>query len=328
MKVLVTGASGFLGSHIAEQLAAEGHSVVALVRKSSKVDFLSRLPGLELATGTVEDAASVRLAMKGVDAVIHSAGVVKARSEEEFFAVNTQGTKNLLDAAKEVAPGLKRFVYVSSLTAVGWSDDGRPVAGDSTPRPVTGYGRSKVAAEGLVRAEKEKLPVVIIRPPMIYGPRDNESFAFFQSVSFRFLPYLGAGNNKMSVIYASDAASACIKAIDRDVPSGNAYFVDDGEIYVWRDMLADIERAMDRKAFVRLSIPFSLVKVAAAANEQIGKLTGKAVMLTRDKLKELSAPHWVCDSTDTRAALDWEPKVKWPEGTRKAAAWYRENGWL
>ncbi|MEO7327088.1 MAG: NAD-dependent epimerase/dehydratase family protein, partial [Minicystis sp.] len=188
--------------------------------------------------------------------------------------------------------------------------------------------RSKLAAERLVREAKGQLPVTVIRPPMIYGPRDNESFAFFQSVSMRFLPYLGDGKNTMSVVYASDAASACIKAIDRDVPSGNAYFVDDGEVYVWRDMLADIERAMDKKAFVRLSIPFSLVKIAAAANEQIGKLTGKAVMLTRDKLKELSAPHWVCDSTDTRAALDWEPKVKWPEGTRKAAAWYRENGWL
>ncbi|MFO0763120.1 MAG: NAD(P)-dependent oxidoreductase [Byssovorax sp.] len=328
MKVLVTGASGFLGSHIAEQLSAEGHSVVALVRKSSKVDFLTALPGLELATGAVEDAASVRAAMKGVDAVIHSAGVVKARSEEEFHAINTQGTQNLLDAAQEVAPGLSRFVFVSSLTAVGWSDDGRPVSPDATPRPVTGYGRSKVAAERAVRAVKDKLPVVIIRPPMIYGPRDNESFAFFQSVSFRFLPYLGDGNNTMSVIYASDAASACIKAMYADVPSGNAYFVDDGEIYVWKDMLADIEKAMGKRALVRLSIPFSLVSVVAAANEQISKLSGKAVMLTRDKLKELSAPHWVCDSMDTRKALGWEPKVKWAEGTKKAAAWYREHGWL
>jgi nucleoside-diphosphate-sugar epimerase len=328
MRVLVTGASGFLGSHIAEQLAEAGHSVVALVRKSSNTKFLSSLRGLDLATGSVEDAASVRAAMKGIDAVIHSAGLVKARDEAEFFRTNTQGTQNLLDAAREVAPGLRRFVFVSSLAAVGPSLDGRAVAGDSTPRPVTHYGRSKLAAERLVRDARGQLPVTVIRPPMIYGPRDNESFAFFQSVSMRFLPYLGDGKNTMSVVYAADAASACIKAIDADVPSGNAYFVDDGSIYVWLDMLKDIERAVGKPALLRLSIPFPIVRGVATFNEVMSKITGKAAMLTRDKIAELSAPHWVCDSTDTRKDLGWTPKVAWPEGTRLAAKWYRDNGWM
>jgi 2-alkyl-3-oxoalkanoate reductase len=328
MRVLVTGASGFLGSHIAEQLAEAGHSVVALVRKSSNTKFLSKLPGLELATGSVEDAASVRAAMAGVSAVIHSAGLVKARDEAEFFRTNTEGTRNLLEAAREVAPGLQRFVFVSSLAAVGPSLDGRPVAGDSEPHPVTHYGRSKLAAERLVRSAKDQLPITIIRPPMIYGPRDNEAFAFFQSVSMRFLPYLGDGKNTMSVVYASDAANACIQAIDHDVPSGSAYFVDDGKVYVWLDMLKDIERAVGKPALVRLSIPFPIVRGAALFNEVMSKVTGKAVMLTRDKLMELSAPHWVCDSSDTRRDLGWAPKVSWEEGTRLAAKWYRDNGWL
>ena len=328
MRVLVTGASGFLGSHIAEQLAEAGHSVVALVRKSSNTKFLSSLRGLELATGSVEDATSVRAAMAGVDAVIHSAGLVKARSEEEFFRTNTDGTRNLLSAAREVAPGLRRFVFVSSLAAVGPSLDGLPVDGGGEPRPVTQYGRSKLAAERLVRDAKDQLPVTVIRPPMIYGPRDHESFAFFQSVSMRFLPYLGDGKNTMSVVYAADAASACIQALDRDVPSGNAYFVDDGKVYVWLDMLKDIERAVGKAALVRLSIPFPVVRGAAMVNEVIGKLTNKAMMLTRDKLVELSAPHWVCDSSDTRKDLGWEPKVGWEEGTRLSATWYRDNGWM
>jgi len=328
MRVLVTGASGFLGSHIAEQLAEAGHSVVALVRKSSNTKFLSSLRGLELATGSVEDATSVRAAMQGVDAVIHSAGLVKARNEDEFFRTNTDGTRNMLSAAREVAPGLRRFVFVSSLAAVGPSLDGLPVDGAGTPRPVTQYGRSKLAAERLVLEAKDQLPVTVIRPPMIYGPRDNESFAFFQSVSMRFLPYLGDGKNTMSVVYAGDAASACIQAIDHDVPSGNAYFVDDGKVYVWLDMLKDIERAVGKAALVRLSIPFPVVRGAAMFNEIIGKLTNKAMMLTRDKLVELSAPHWVCDSSDTRRDLAWEPKVSWEEGTRLSAKWYRDNGWM
>ncbi|MEP7126491.1 MAG: SDR family NAD(P)-dependent oxidoreductase [Byssovorax sp.] len=328
MRVLVTGASGFLGSHIAEQLAEAGHSVVALVRKSSNTKFLSSLRGLEMATGSVEDAASVRAAMKGVDAVIHSAGLVKARDEAEFNHINVEGTRNLLDAAREIAPGMRRFVFVSSLAAVGPSHDGRPVDGSGEGHPVTHYGRSKLAAERLVREAKGQLPVTVIRPPMIYGPRDNESFAFFQSVSMRFLPYLGNGKNTMSVVYAADAAGACIKAIDADVPSGNAYFVDDGHIYVWLDMLKDIEKAVGKKAFLRLSIPFPVVRGAAMLNELISKITGKAAMLTRDKLIELSAPHWVCDSSDTRRDLAWTPKVGWAEGTRLAAKWYQDNGWM
>jgi nucleoside-diphosphate-sugar epimerase len=328
MRVLVTGASGFLGSHVAEQLGELGHEVVALVRKSSKTEFLSSLRGVRLAYGAVEDRPSVLAAAEGIDAVVHSAGLVKARNEQEFFAINTEGTRNVLEAAREAAPKLRRFVLVSSLAAIGPSLDGKPVLCDAEPRPVTHYGRSKLEAERVVLAAKDQVPVVVLRPPMIYGPRDNESFAFFQSVSRRFLPFLGDGTNTMSVIYATDAALACIRAIESDVPSGSQYFIDDGEVYVWRDMLGDIERALEQKALVRFSVPFGLLRGAALASEGIAKLTGKAVMLTRDKVNELTQPHWVCDSSEARRMLGWEPRVKWGEGTRKAVAWYRQHGWL
>ncbi|RYZ59345.1 MAG: SDR family NAD(P)-dependent oxidoreductase, partial [Proteobacteria bacterium] len=131
MKVLVTGGSGFLGSHIVEQLIAEGHTVRALVRRTSNRKFLASLgPKVEFAEGSVEDAAKVEEAVKGVDAIIHSAGLVKARNEAEFHETNVTGTKNLLEAAKKFAPGLKRFVFVSSLAAVGPSPDGVPVKSD------------------------------------------------------------------------------------------------------------------------------------------------------------------------------------------------------
>ncbi|WP_437777436.1 NAD-dependent epimerase/dehydratase family protein [Sorangium sp. So ce1097] len=329
MKVLVTGASGFLGSHVAEQLVQEGHGVVALVRRSSSTKFLSSLRGVELAYGAIEDAESVRRAVvdAGVDAIVHSAGLVKARDEAEFFRVNVGGTRNMLDAAK-AAPSLKRFVFVSSLAAIGPSLDGRPVAPDARPAPVTRYGRSKLEAERLVLAEKDALPVVVLRPPMIYGPRDQESFAFFQSVARRFLPMLGDGRNTLSVIYASDAAAACLRALESDVPSGRAYFIDDGRVYVWRDMLADVEAALGARAFVRVGVPFALMRGAALASEGMSRLTGKPVMLTRDKLNELAASHWVCDAGEARRELGWEPQVSWAEGTRRAVTWYREHGWL
>ncbi|MFO0587373.1 MAG: NAD(P)-dependent oxidoreductase [Polyangiaceae bacterium] len=327
MRVLVTGASGFLGSHVAEQLVLAGHQVVALVRKSSKVDFLKGLKGVELAYGAVEDRESIKAAVKGADALIHSAGAVKARTPEEFRQINVGGTENALFAAREAAPDLKRFIFVSSLTAAGPSPDGRPV--DPNARnPVTHYGRSKVEAEDFLDTQKGSVPITTIRPPMIYGPRDNESFAFFQSVSRRFLPYVGSGENTLSVVYVTDAASACIQAITADVPSGSKYFVDDGEVYVWKSMLAEIEKALEKKALVRFSVPFGALKLAALASETMAKASGKAVMLTRDKVNELTAAHWVCDSMDTRRDLAWTPKVKWAEGTRLAVDWYRQNGWL
>ena len=213
MKVLVTGASGFLGSHIAEQLSREGHTVRALVRKSSKRDFLERLGNVEFAYGGVEDVAAVAEAVKGVDAIIHSAGLVKARNAAEFRKTNVEGTRNLIEAAKKNAPKLQRFVFVSSLAAVGPSHDGRPVEGTAGTNPVTHYGRSKREAEDVVLAARGELPVVVLRPGAIYGPRDNEIFAFFQSVHRGVLPTVGKGDSTISMIYGADCAAACIKAI-------------------------------------------------------------------------------------------------------------------
>jgi nucleoside-diphosphate-sugar epimerase len=328
LKVLVTGASGFLGSHVAEQLAAAGHEVVALVRKSSNRKFLATLPNVTFADGAVEDASAVHAATRGVDAIVHSAGLVKARDAREFEKINVEGTQNLLAAAKKNAPYLKRFVFVSSLAAVGPSHDGLPVTLDREPRPVTHYGRSKLRGEQAVLAAKGELPVTVIRPPMIYGPRDNETFAFFQTVSRRVLPYLGDGKNTLSIVYAADAASACVRAIFAEVPSGSLYFVEDGKVYVWREMLAELEKVLERRAFVRVPIPFFVLRGAAVASEGYGRIRGKAMMLTRDKINELSAPHWICDSQKTRTDLGWAPQVEWIEGARRAADWYRQAGWL
>jgi nucleoside-diphosphate-sugar epimerase len=302
--------------------------VVALVRKSSNRKFLETLSNVKFAYGAVEDASAVDEAVRGVDAIVHAAGLVKARGEAEFEKTNVVGTKNLLASAHKHAPGLKRFVFVSSLAAVGPSFDGSPVKPDCEPQPVTHYGRSKLRAEQAVLAAKNELPVTVIRPPLIYGPRDNETFAFFQTVSRRVLPYLGDGKNTLSIVYAADAASACVRAIFADVPSGSLYFVDDGKVYVWRDMLAELEKVLERRAFLRVPIPFFVLRGAAVASESYGRIRGKAVMLTRDKINELAAPHWVCDGQKTRADLGWMPQVEWTEGARRAADWYRQEGWL
>ncbi|MCL2724994.1 MAG: NAD(P)-dependent oxidoreductase [Polyangiaceae bacterium] len=327
MKVLVTGGSGFLGSHVAEQLVHAGHTVRALVRKSSNRKFLNTLSGVEFAEGSVENRASVDEAMRGVDAVVHSAGLVKARNASEFFECNTQGTTNLLEAAIAHAPNMKRFVHVSSLEACGPSFDGLPVSRDQE-RPVTTYGRSKLAAEKECARRKDKLPVVIVRPAAIYGPRDVEILEAFRAVRRRQYPVIGDGKMLACYIYGPDCASACIKAIDADVASGSIYFADDGQpVTMARAMGEILPAALGRKPLLRFGVPLSVLKLASLGVEAYGRFAGKAVMLTREKVAMLSH-HWVCESGVTHADLKWKPEVTFEEGVRLTAKWYEDHGWL
>ncbi len=328
MTVLVTGGSGFLGSHVAEQLSLAGRPVRALVRKTSDTSFLRTLENVELVYGAVEDADSLSGAVQGVEAVIHSAGLVKARSTEEFYRVNAGGTENLLQAALKTRSTLVRFVLVSSQTVMGPSDtQGTPVRADATPNPVTRYARSKLAAERAALALKDELPITILRPPAIYGPRDREFLAFFKAVKLGILAYMGSAENKLSIIYGPDAASACIAAIDANVESGSAFFIDDGSVYTAADLAHAIEAGLNKRALIRFALPRGLIRTIAAATEAYGKAADRAVILTPDKCNELFE-QWVCDSSGTSEALGWEPKVDFEEGARISAAWYRREGWL
>ena len=327
LDVLVTGGSGFLGSHVAEQLARAGHKVRALVRKSSDVKFLKSIAGVELAYGAVEDKDAVAKASEGVDAIVHSAGLVKAKRPENFVETNVDGTRNLLEIALDRRARIKRFVFVSSLAAHGPSDDGHAIAHDREPRPVTHYGRSKLAAEKLVVAAKDDLSVTVIRPPAVYGPRDQEMFTFFEAVSKGFMPVLGDGTQRLSVIFGADAADACIKALFVPHQSGRAYYIEDGAIYTQPQMADILERVLGKKAF-RMKVPMGIVRLAAHATQLYGRARDRAVMLTPDKVNELGAPHWVCSAEPIKQELGWAPSVQWEEGARQTADWYRTAGWI
>lgn len=327
MRVLVTGGSGFLGSWVAQRLSEEGHSVRALVRKSSDRSFLKTLAGVEFADGNVEDEKAVDEASEGVDAVVHCAGLVKARNEREFFGTNVEGTRNLVHSARKRAGKIKRFVLVSSLEASGPSADGLPVP-EHQERPCTTYGRSKLQAEKVALQYKDELALTILRPGAIYGPRDREILEAFRSVKNGLAPRVSGGRAKGSFIYASDCADVCLRAIDSDVPSGSTYFVDDGCGAIdQKTFFDDIARALNKKFVLRPSLPAGLFKAVAHGVKAYGRLLDKPVMLTPEKAAML-VQHFVCSSEKTRKELAWEPKVPWSEGVVRTARWYEENGWL
>jgi nucleoside-diphosphate-sugar epimerase len=328
MRVLVTGASGFLGGHVVERLSARGDKVRALVRKTSKRDVLSKLPNVELFEGSVERADVLVDAVADVDTVVHVAGIVKARNADEFFSVNVGGTANLVEAARRRRNGKRlRFVCVSSLEASGPSADGTPVPVDQE-NPITAYGRSKLAGEKVTLAAKEDLHVVILRPAAIYGPRDREILEVFKSIQRGLLPLVAGGDALGPWVYATDCAEACVRAMEADVPSGRVYFVDDGcGAITQKQLCADAERALGKKALVRANLPVGLLMTVARGVEVFGRVTNRPVMLTREKA-DMLLHHWVCSSDATRKELGWEPKVRWEEGVRLAVKWYRDNGWL
>jgi nucleoside-diphosphate-sugar epimerase len=328
MTILLTGGSGFLGSHVAEQLSLAGREVRALVRESSDTRFLRTLEHVTLVEGAVDDPESLREAVAGVTAVIHAAGLVKARSLAEFYRVNAGGTANLLRAVRQSGTPLRRFVYVSSLGAVGPTDaDGTPVTRATDPHPVTRYGRSKLAGEHACREHQDEIPITILRPAAIYGPRDREILPMFKAIGWSVKPTMGSAEAKVSMVYGPDAATASISAIDADVPSGSAYFVDDGSVYTFSELVAAAEKALGKRAWLGFGLPRPMLRAAATAVEFYGKATNRAVMFTPDKCNELFA-QWVCDSGETPEALGWRAKVLFPEGARITAEWYRREGWL
>lgn len=327
MRVLVTGGSGFLGSHVAEQLKAAGHEVACLVRKSSNTKFLREL-GVELVEGAVDAPSTLGPAVKGADAVVHCAGLVKARSLEEFEKVHVGGTRALAEAAIEHAPGLRRFVHVSTAGVMGPGRAGAKHRVGDAENPQTLYAKSKLAGEKSLLELRDRLPITIMRPPAIYGPRDNEILAFFKMVRrSRMAVRLGSSLQSVSMVFGADCADACIRAIEKDVPSGSIYFVDDGVAYTFEDMARAIAKGYGVGLLALPKVPVPILRAAAAVSTAYGEAFDQAVMFNTDKLGELLMEHFVVDAGPTREDLGWAPKVRFEEGARITAAWYREHRW-
>ena len=329
MKVLITGASGFVGSTLCEELNRRGLDVHCLMRKTSLLSNLSQAK-FQPVEGDLRSADSLKKAVGDSELVFHVAGVVAARSRADFFAANMEGTKNLLEAAS-ASGKVKRFVYVSSLAAAGPSRPERPNVESDECRPVSDYGASKLAGEREVLARMHAFPVTIVRPPAVYGPRDKGVFTFFQAVSRGILPLLGMqrpGTRRYSFVHVEDLVqSLALAGFADDSRSGEIYYASGEGEYSWEEAMQLVAKGLERQA-MPVRLPLTLMKGAAVACSAYTKAFGKVLPFSLDKIKEIEAPAWTCSSAKIKKELRFEPYWDLSKGFAQTAKWYRENGWL
>lgn len=330
MKILVTGATGFLGSHVVEQLLQQGFRVKCLIRTHSDISFLKMLQSIEFFTAELHDINALCHAMSDVDAIIHCAALIKAREKNEFYNVNVRGTESLFQAAKRVGSTLQRVVLVSSLAAAGPAKKDKPHTEENLlfSTPISEYGRSKRDAEYQAYKFMDCLPITILRFPIIYGPRDKQTLLFFKAVKRGLLLLPLKGQHHLSVLYVVDAATALIQAIKCQVPTGQLYYLSDGTIRTWQNMLSELAFSAPNR--MRLKIPLSrkVMMLAAFFAEQYSRITHKNVMLTQDKINELNHLYWTCENKKAQQDLAWKPQVNWEEGVKLTYTWYKNAGWL
>ncbi len=323
MKVLITGANGFVGSHVTERLTAyDGVELRLLLRRRSRLAFLEGVD-YDRVDGDLRDQASLTEAARGVDTVIHVAGLVSALTEPRYHEVNARGTEALVLAAK--AAGVKRFVYVSSLAALGPSRDG--VTLPSTPNPVSGYGRSKLAGEHAALAEKDAMSVAVVRPPAVYGERDRGLLPFYRIARLGFVPVYGDGLRLLSIIHAHDAADAIIAAALADGPSGAVYTLFDGRIHTWRSVIEAYGKAAGRRLRI-LPVPTPLFALGGYASGLVQAIIRKPLPLSPEEILHMDPPGWLADNEAINRDLGWQPRIDIEQGFAQAYRWYRQQGWL
>jgi nucleoside-diphosphate-sugar epimerase len=325
-EVLVTGATGFVGSHLVDCLLERGYRPRCLVRPTSNLRYLS-LSEVELFYGELDGSTDWEAALDGIKVIYHVAGVTFAARRQDYFKVNHRGTEAVLAAAVRHRDHIKRFVLISSLAAVGPGRDGQPVTEEAAPAPITAYGRSKLLAEEAARAVSDLLPITIIRPPAVYGPRDYAIYELFKLISRGILPTIGRYDKKISLVHARDLAHGIILAAESQVAAGRTYFISDEEVYCWSHVSQLLARILGRPIRT-ITIPRPIALGAALFSEALAMIWNKPPILNRDKVADLSQRCWACSTERARRELGYRQRIPLEDGLRETLEWYRNEGWL
>ena len=331
-RILITGASGFIGSFIVEEALNRGFETWAAVRKSSSREFLKdeRIHFIELNLSS-EEQLKKQLKDIQFDYVVHAAGVTKCLHKEEFFCINTEGTKNLVRALLDLQMPLKRFVYISSLSIMGAIREKQPyqeIRERDKAQPNTAYGKSKLEAEQWLNSLNEKLfPFIILRPTGVYGPRERDYFMIAKSIKAHTDFAVGFKQQDITFVYVTDVVQAVFLALEKG-ETGRCYFLSDGEVYQSSTFSDLIRKELGNPWWIRITAPLWLLRIITFCGEYMGHLTGKVTALNNDKYNIMKQRNWRCDISPARQELGYEPKVKLEEGVHKSIVWYKKNKWL
>ena len=330
MKILITGASGFIGSFIVEEALRRGFDTWAAVRQSSSRQFLTdgRIHFIELNLSS-EEQLRQQLGAHHFDYVVHAAGVTKCLHKEDFHRINTEGTKNLVNALLALQMPLRRFVYISSLSIMGAIREQQPyteILESDQPRPNTAYGRSKLEAEHWLESKKP-FPYVVLRPTGVYGPRERDYFMMAKSIKAHTDFAVGFRRQDITFVYVADVVQAVFLALEKG-QAGRCYFLSDGDVYQSSTFSNLIRRELGNPWWLRITAPLWVLRIVTFCGEYIGRLTGRMTAQNNDKYYIMRQRNWRCDITPARRELGYEPQVQLEEGVRRSIQWYKENGWL
>jgi nucleoside-diphosphate-sugar epimerase len=254
------------------------------------------------------------------------AAATRAANEAEFGRVNRQGTEAVVEAIQRARRRPRRLVYISSLAAVGPAREGRPVRADDEPRPLTAYGRTKLAGEWVCQRIAQETQVFILRASAVYGPGDRDLFEFFRLAQRGFLPVPTGPARPLQLIHVHDLARAVVLAAT-GTGRGGVYHIAEPRSYPWAEVATLVARAVGRPARL-VTVPAPLISVAGAISEGFGRLTGKPSIFSRDKARELLAPGWLCETEAAKRDMGFEAQIALEPGLKKTAEWYRAQGWL
>lgn len=330
-RALVTGATGFIGARLVRALLARGDEVTALVRASSDRSQLEPL-GVRFAVGDVTDADSLRAPAAGADVVFHLAAMLKQPWDPGFLTTNADGVGHVADAcaAAEVPPVL---VAVSSIAAAGPARQSRPLREDDPPHPVSQYGDAKLRGERAAIERAGRVPVTIVRPPIVFGEGDRTALPMFKAVARGVHP-VPSGDPTTSMIHVDDLAAALAAAAERGervpadaTPGAGIYYAAAEEIPAFSEVGRMIAAGLERSVRM-VPAPAAFTHVLGAAVEAVARLRGKAGILSRDKAREATAGSWACTAAKARRDLDFTPARPLAERLHQTARWYREQGWL
>ena len=331
MKILITGASGFIGSFIVEEALKRGFETWAAVRKSSSKAYLQdeRINFIELNLSSKEQLVE-QLKGKGFDYVVHAAGVTKCLNKQDFSRINTLGTKNLVDALMEVGMPLKRLVFISSLSIFGAIKEQQPyeeIRETDSPQPNTAYGKSKLEAEKYLESLGTRVPYIILRPTGVYGPREKDYFIMAKSIKGHSDFAVGYKRQDITFVYVQDVVQAVFLALEKG-ENGRKYFLSDGQVYQSTTFSDLIHEELGRPWWIRITAPVWVLRIVTFFGEYVGRMTGKVTALNNDKYNILKQRNWRCDIQPAIDELGYQPKYDLKQGVKETIKWYKDNRWL